>query len=359
MGKAIRFLAIDMAGWYQAKTRTGGWLPKVSGYDVKDLDKGCAGDGSEIIAVRCFFETQDTSGGDLYEAVYRVSDVGKGFYPYQTDDDTRAGMDGYAGDGNPIDRFELKIAAVGETVKETAKETVKETSKETGKETAKPSEGSTAKTLTPGEEIAYAGSRISYSRPSQHNPSTGANPGTKAFKRVYGGTWKRKDTKSAAPRVYNVEGRSCDRSVSCAVLASGRDDGMHRTVDGIIEHMDKSPDWKCLGRWDGKETSLQPGDVLARSKKWAGVSSNHVCMYIGDEIAKLAYAKHLKGTDADKGAPTSTTRWMSGHLNGGNPPNRGYAPCLGDRKYAHADTKMKVWRYVGKKKSSKYTGLLG
>jgi hypothetical protein len=82
-------------------------------------------------------------------------------------------------------------------------------------------------------------------------------------------------------------------------------------------------------------------------------------MYIGNAIAKEVFKKHLDGTDADKGAPASDTRWYSGHLAGGNPPDEGYAPCLGNAKYAHADTQMHVFRCVDPEKSRKYTGLLG
>jgi hypothetical protein len=132
---------------------------------------------------------------------------------------------------------------------------------------------------------------------------------------------------------------------------------MHRTTGGIYEHMAKSERWKDLGRWDGKETSLEPGDVLIRMKAWDGSKGNHVCMYIGNAIAKEVYRAKLQGTDADKGAPTSTTRWYSGHLNGGNPPDKGYAPCLGDAKYAHADTVMHVFRCVKPQRSKKYADL--
>lgn len=101
-----------------------------------------------------------------------------------------------------------------------------------------------------------------------------------------------------------------------------------------------------------------PGDILIRLKAWPGCTGNHVCMYVGSEIVKEVYNSHLKGTDADKGAPAATAKWYSGHYNGGNPPNKGYAPCLGDTKYAHADTKMKVFRCVSPQKSTKYTKLV-
>ena len=51
-GSPIDYLAVSMRGWYQAHTAGGGWLPRVSAYDVRDLDRGCAGDGSPVDGVR-------------------------------------------------------------------------------------------------------------------------------------------------------------------------------------------------------------------------------------------------------------------------------------------------------------------
>ena len=55
----IRWLAIDMPGWYQVRTEASGWLDPVYGCDKSDLVNGCAGDGSPITAVRCYYDTQD------------------------------------------------------------------------------------------------------------------------------------------------------------------------------------------------------------------------------------------------------------------------------------------------------------
>lgn len=46
----IRWLAVKGVKKYRVKTADG-WLPYVTGYNIKDLDYGCAGDGSVIKAI--------------------------------------------------------------------------------------------------------------------------------------------------------------------------------------------------------------------------------------------------------------------------------------------------------------------
>ena len=50
-GKALRWLALK--GFrYRVFTQAGGWLPWVSACDIRDLERGCAGDGSPILGVQ-------------------------------------------------------------------------------------------------------------------------------------------------------------------------------------------------------------------------------------------------------------------------------------------------------------------
>lgn len=205
--------------------------------------------------------------------------------------------------------------------------------------------------------LARAACSFSYSKPARHNPDTGANPRTKLYATVYDTLLKAKDTQKAAPKAWNVQGRDCGRAVLCAVLWSGVDDSMPRTVAKMREHMEKSECWKDLGKWNGKESSLQPGDVLIRVKGVDGAKSNHVSVYVGHDTASEIYSKHLKGTDADKGAPASDAAWASAFLSGGNPPDKGYAPCIGNAKYASVDKTMHVFRCVNPQGSDKYTGI--
>ena len=77
-------------------------------------------------------------------------------------------------------------------------------------------------------DLARAACKLAYSRKAQYNPSTKANPRTVIYGKVYDKLFKNKDTKTAAPHVYNVQGRSCDRSIATAVLWSGWDDSFPR-----------------------------------------------------------------------------------------------------------------------------------
>lgn len=92
MGSPIRWLAVEGAE-YRVCTTASGWLPWVSRCNTGDLENGCAGDGSEILAVEIrnsvryavhaigigWFDdmvgqhdtggTDDTFGGDLRNAI--------------------------------------------------------------------------------------------------------------------------------------------------------------------------------------------------------------------------------------------------------------------------------------------------
>lgn len=108
--KTIQAIAIDMPGWYQVCTEKHGWLERVRGYDIADVENGYAGyEDSAITAVRCYYETPDPGRTGYYVAKYRVSEINKDYFDWQIDDDISDTMDGYAGDYRPIDRFEIVI----------------------------------------------------------------------------------------------------------------------------------------------------------------------------------------------------------------------------------------------------------
>ena len=98
-GSAIRWLAIKGVGKYRVFTRKNGWLPYVDGYNVKDLEDGCAGDGSCILAV------------EVYSSKYRyaVRILNGGWYPDMIGrTDTAGSTDHFAGDlANSIDGFRI------------------------------------------------------------------------------------------------------------------------------------------------------------------------------------------------------------------------------------------------------------
>lgn len=107
-GKAITDVAIKVNKgkvWYQVHTYRGKWHNKITGYDINDSAK-YAGVGKPIDAIRVYYTTP--SGITLSAATYRVSALNQAYYPWQTDTDVNANMDGYAGEmGMVMDRFQL------------------------------------------------------------------------------------------------------------------------------------------------------------------------------------------------------------------------------------------------------------
>ena len=109
-GSAITGIAIKVnkgSIWYQAHIKNGGWLAKVTGYDINDFINGWAGDGREIDCVRVYYNTPDDIIKDsgYKKAKYRVND-----YEWQYDDETTNSQDGYAGImGTTATKFQIII----------------------------------------------------------------------------------------------------------------------------------------------------------------------------------------------------------------------------------------------------------
>ncbi len=109
-GTPILYLAISMPGWYQVRTQAGGWLSAVRGYNINDLEDGCAGDGSPIVGVRCYYETQNPSATGWLQIEYAVSNVGGSFFADMHDlVDTGGSGDDYAGNGGVISAFRAQL----------------------------------------------------------------------------------------------------------------------------------------------------------------------------------------------------------------------------------------------------------
>lgn len=103
----IRWLAIDMPGWYQVCTEASGWLPVVYGFDKSDLVYGAAGDGSPITRVRCYYKTQSPATTGWLYAEYDVNGL-----PKMRDlTDTGGSWDDFAGNGGRAYTFSLEAAA--------------------------------------------------------------------------------------------------------------------------------------------------------------------------------------------------------------------------------------------------------
>ena len=113
VGRRITDIAIRVNKgrlWYRVHVLGGGWLPAVTGCDWNDAVNGYAGNGQVIDAVQVYYETPaDIAEKFGYQkAQYRVSPVNGAYYPWQYDNETGNGQDGFAGAfGVAMDRFQL------------------------------------------------------------------------------------------------------------------------------------------------------------------------------------------------------------------------------------------------------------
>lgn len=100
MGDAIRWLAIDGVKKYRVFSWESGWLPWVYNYNDKDLDYGCAGDGSPIVGV----QIKDDS------ARFAVHVLGAEWYDDMIGEkDTGGTSDNFGGDlANRIDAIQIR-----------------------------------------------------------------------------------------------------------------------------------------------------------------------------------------------------------------------------------------------------------
>ena len=111
LGQPIEYLALNMAGWYQVKTVDNGWLEAVSGYNIADLENGCAGDGSPIVAVRCYYETPAPAETGWLAVEYQAHTAESGWLDAMHDlTDTGGSGDDFAGNGGEwIDGFRAQL----------------------------------------------------------------------------------------------------------------------------------------------------------------------------------------------------------------------------------------------------------
>lgn len=116
-GKAITDVAIKVTAGtvkYRVHIKGGKWLPYVTGYDITDSVNGYAGNGKPIDAIEVYYATPEAvrkEYGGYLRAKYRVSPVNSGYYDYQYDTETSNGQDGYAGAiGKTIDRLQITLS---------------------------------------------------------------------------------------------------------------------------------------------------------------------------------------------------------------------------------------------------------
>lgn len=93
---------------YRVRTTSGRWYPYVTGYNVNDDQNGYAGDlRNDIDEVEIVYET---FAGVSKKAKYRVAPVGKNYYPWQYNNETGNGQDGYAGTARvPIGKIQIVL----------------------------------------------------------------------------------------------------------------------------------------------------------------------------------------------------------------------------------------------------------
>lgn len=98
-GEPIRWVAIQGAT-YRVRSQASGWLPWVSSYNVNDLENGCAGDGSPIVAL-------EIENGDIRYAVHVLG--GDWYADMIGQHDTGGSSDSFAGDmWNQIDAVRIR-----------------------------------------------------------------------------------------------------------------------------------------------------------------------------------------------------------------------------------------------------------
>lgn len=107
-GKAITDVAIMCNVGkveYRVHVLGGKWLPYVSGFNWADPVNGYAGNGKPIDAIEVIYLAPD---GSSQKAQYRVSPVNGNYYDWQYNNETGGRQDGYAGSfGKKVDRFQL------------------------------------------------------------------------------------------------------------------------------------------------------------------------------------------------------------------------------------------------------------
>ena len=101
IGAGMQYLAAEGVGKYRVASQASGWLPWVSKRDLNDLDNGCAGDGSAIVAV----EIPNSA------IKYQVHVRGGGWLDWMVGNkDTGGSADTFAGNMQPIDAIRIAKA---------------------------------------------------------------------------------------------------------------------------------------------------------------------------------------------------------------------------------------------------------
>ena len=101
LGEPLRWIAIQGVGKYRVCTQASGWLPWVKKFDPADLENGCAGDGSPIIAL-------EIPSADVR---YALHDLGGGWNADMVGNrDTGGSSDTFAGSMRAADAVRVEWA---------------------------------------------------------------------------------------------------------------------------------------------------------------------------------------------------------------------------------------------------------
>lgn len=107
IGEAITDVAVKVSSGkvkYRVHLLGDGWLPYVTGYDIKDAANGYAGRQKPIDAVEIQYEGQGK------KIKYRVSTLKESYYGWQYGNEKSQAQDGYAGSfGKQMDRLQIVI----------------------------------------------------------------------------------------------------------------------------------------------------------------------------------------------------------------------------------------------------------
>ena len=117
-GTAVTDIAIKVTSGsvkYRVHVKGGGWLPYVTGYNTADSINGYAGNGKPIDAIEVYYTTPaslKSSLGYCLRAKYRVWNTGAAkWLDYQYDNEKDSKQDGYAGElGKTIERVQITLS---------------------------------------------------------------------------------------------------------------------------------------------------------------------------------------------------------------------------------------------------------
>ena len=164
--------------------------------------------------------------------------------------------------------------------------------------------------MTAGEYLARCAGLFCYSKGvwGGYNKSYDKNTNRKIWKKL---------VESIPTNTHSKWYHSCTINLLTTIRWSGYDNAKSLRAHlnpSMVKHLKTSKKWEYKGKHNFKNAQeankfLEPGDIL-----WHGdTGTGHTLMYVGPKMAKTIYNDYIKGTDGDKGAPSSDQIWISAH----------------------------------------------